>query len=183
MSAFGAKRRLAASQPYVRRSGVKPTCQDSSTDAFNPKLPFKSIALDTLFRLEDHVLWNAFGRRGHESSSVISAAADRDPGCAEEVMRAAASPLAWLYPDHAAQSDWAPRRSPAHLERTLVVPRFGPGHLSAVPAFGGLTLDELDVLAAGAEARQLRRGEVLLRRGDASDALYFVLSGRFSVEN
>ena len=65
----------------------------------------------------------------------------------------------------------------------MVVPRFGPVHLSAVPAFAGLTLDELGVLAAGAEPRQVRRGEVLLRRGDVSDALYFVLSGRFSVEN
>ena len=33
MSVFGPKRRFAASQRYVRSSGVKPTCQDSSTDA------------------------------------------------------------------------------------------------------------------------------------------------------
>ncbi len=65
----------------------------------------------------------------------------------------------------------------------MAIPRFGPVHLSAVPAFGGLTLGELEVLAAGAEVRLLRRGEVLLRSGDASDELYFVLSGRFSVES
>lgn len=65
----------------------------------------------------------------------------------------------------------------------MVVPRFGPIHLAAVPAFAGLTKDELDALAASAEPRRLRRGEVLLRQGEPSDALYFVLSGRFSVEN
>ena len=37
---IGPKRQFAASQPYVRKSGVKPTCQDSSTDAFDPELSF-----------------------------------------------------------------------------------------------------------------------------------------------
>jgi NTE family protein len=64
----------------------------------------------------------------------------------------------------------------------MVVRRFRPIHLSTVPAFAGLTSDELDVLAASAEPRRLWRGEVLLRHGQQSDALYFVLSGRFSVE-
>src|SRR5690242_16928329 len=40
---------------------------------------------------------------------------------------------------------------------------------------------DLQTLAAGAEERTLRRGEVLVREGDASDALFFVLSGRFTV--
>ena len=31
--------------------------------------------------------------------------------------------------------------------------------------------------------REIRRGEVLVRQGEPSDALYFVVSGRFSVEN
>ena len=64
----------------------------------------------------------------------------------------------------------------------MVVRRFKPIHLSTVPTFASLTPGELDVLAASAEPRRLRRGEVLLRQGEQSDALYFVLSGRFSVE-
>jgi hypothetical protein len=36
MSQAGPKRQFAASQPYVRSRGVKPTCHDSSTDAFGP---------------------------------------------------------------------------------------------------------------------------------------------------
>ena len=36
MSLIGPKRQFVASQRYVRSSGVKPTCRDSSTDAFDP---------------------------------------------------------------------------------------------------------------------------------------------------
>ena len=35
--AFGPKRRFAASQSYVQKSGVKPTCRHCSTDANDPK--------------------------------------------------------------------------------------------------------------------------------------------------
>src|SRR3954462_11569729 len=38
-----------------------------------------------------------------------------------------------------------------------------------------------EALARHAEQRLLRRGEVLVREGDPSDALHFVLSGRFAV--
>jgi len=43
------------------------------------------------------------------------------------------------------------------------------------------TLGSLQALAEGAEQRQLARGEILVRQGESPDALYFVLSGRFSV--
>jgi NTE family protein len=43
------------------------------------------------------------------------------------------------------------------------------------------TLQLIEALAAEGEQRQLRRGEILIRQGEPSDALYFVLSGRFSV--
>jgi NTE family protein len=42
-------------------------------------------------------------------------------------------------------------------------------------------LRELEPLAAEAEQRELRRGEILVRQGEPSDALHFVLSGRFTV--
>src|ERR1700724_989221 len=63
------------------------------------------------------------------------------------------------------------------------VSRFDPQDLSTIPAFAGLTADELDAVVANAEQRELRRGEILVRQGEASDALYFVVSGRFAVEN
>lgn len=53
--------------------------------------------------------------------------------------------------------------------------------LSAVPTLAGCTLKDLEALATGAEQLALRRGEVLVREGEPSDALYFVLSGRFTV--
>jgi NTE family protein len=53
--------------------------------------------------------------------------------------------------------------------------------LSAVPTLAGCTLKDLEALATGAEQLALRRGEVLVRQGEPSDALYFVLSGRFTV--
>jgi NTE family protein len=54
--------------------------------------------------------------------------------------------------------------------------------LSAIPAFDGGTSEDLEALAAVTEQRGLRRGEVLIRQGEPSDALYFVLSGRFAVQ-
>jgi NTE family protein len=56
-----------------------------------------------------------------------------------------------------------------------------PGLLSAVPALDAKTLTELETLADRAERLTLRRGDILIRQGEASDALYFVLSGRFTV--
>ncbi|MCC6777430.1 MAG: patatin-like phospholipase family protein [Hyphomicrobiales bacterium] len=53
--------------------------------------------------------------------------------------------------------------------------------MSTRATVNGMTLADLEALAAGAEQRVLRRGEVLVRQGDASDILYFVLSGRFVV--
>jgi len=64
----------------------------------------------------------------------------------------------------------------------MSIVRFDPEDLSTVPAFAGLSIDELNTVIANAEPRELRRGEILVRQGDASDALYFVVSGRFSVE-
>jgi NTE family protein len=53
--------------------------------------------------------------------------------------------------------------------------------LSSIPGLDGRALKELEALAAEAEQLELRRGEVLVRQGEPSDALYFVLSGRFTV--
>ena len=39
---------------------------------------------------------------------------------------------------------------------------------------------DLDVLASGARRIELRRGEVLIRQGEAADSLYFVVSGRLT---
>ncbi len=58
-----------------------------------------------------------------------------------------------------------------------------PSQLAAVPAFADLGLTELRTVLASAESRELRRGDVLVRKGEPSDALYFVVSGRFAVEN
>jgi NTE family protein len=55
------------------------------------------------------------------------------------------------------------------------------GILAAVSAFDGLTPADLEALAVGAKARELRRGEALVRPGEAADELYFVVSGRFAV--
>jgi len=41
--------------------------------------------------------------------------------------------------------------------------------------------EELEALAAESQERELQRGEILISVGEPSDALYFVLSGRFSV--
>ena len=56
MSHIGPKRRFAASQSYVRSSGVKPTCRHRSNDAIGPKVTSNdnrmipnAIPIDALF--------------------------------------------------------------------------------------------------------------------------------------
>ena len=51
----------------------------------------------------------------------------------------------------------------------------------AVPTLDGWTVADLEALAAGAEQVALQRGDVLMRQGEPSDVLFFVLSGRFTV--
>ena len=59
---------------------------------------------------------------------------------------------------------------------------FRPSILSAIPAFAALTSGELDAIAAKVEQLEIRRGEILIREGEPAEALYFVASGRFSVQ-
>ncbi len=53
--------------------------------------------------------------------------------------------------------------------------------LPAVGIFADLDATERAALAAELETRTLKRGDVLVRQGDAADALYIALSGRFAV--
>ena len=55
-------------------------------------------------------------------------------------------------------------------------------NLSTVATFSGLSADELQRLEAALTPRAVSRGEMLVREGDAADALYVVVSGRFAVE-
>jgi NTE family protein len=59
---------------------------------------------------------------------------------------------------------------------------FCPSILSAIPAFAALTSGELEAIAAHVEQQEIRRGEILIREGEPPEALYFVASGRFSVQ-
>jgi NTE family protein len=60
---------------------------------------------------------------------------------------------------------------PSHLARLLV----------SVGAFGNLSAAELAELAGKLDVIAVARGEILVREGEQSDALYLVLSGRFEV--
>lgn len=53
--------------------------------------------------------------------------------------------------------------------------------LAGLELFSDLPASEMAALAAEFETRSLRRGEVLVRQGEEADALYVVVSGRFSV--
>ena len=53
--------------------------------------------------------------------------------------------------------------------------------LPAVGIFSELSADERAALMSELETRALKRGDVLVRQGDAADALYIVISGRFAV--
>lgn len=55
------------------------------------------------------------------------------------------------------------------------------GLLCEIDGFGGLEPDVLDRIARTAEYLNLSRGEVLIKEGDAADALFIVLRGRFTV--
>ena len=57
-----------------------------------------------------------------------------------------------------------------------------PLRLSAVDLFKQLPAEDLALLEAHLEPLPVRRGIELVRQGDAADALYVVVSGRFSVE-
>ncbi len=57
-----------------------------------------------------------------------------------------------------------------------------PLHLSAVDLFQHLPADDLAELEKRLEPMPVRRGVELVHQGDAADALYVVISGRFSVE-
>ena len=50
-----------------------------------------------------------------------------------------------------------------------------------LPGLDGRALQDLEALSRAAEQRELRRGEILMRQGEPSNVLYFVVSGRFSV--
>jgi len=56
-----------------------------------------------------------------------------------------------------------------------------PDLLSAAATLDDRAMQVIEALAAGGEQRELQRGEILIHQGEPSDALYFVLSGRFSV--
>ncbi len=53
--------------------------------------------------------------------------------------------------------------------------------LPAVGIFSDLDASEREAMAAELETRTLKRGDVLVRQGDAANALYIVLTGRFAV--
>jgi NTE family protein len=54
--------------------------------------------------------------------------------------------------------------------------------IAAITALGQFGPEELQALITNAEQRVLHRGDVLMREGEPSDELYFVVSGRFMVE-
>ena len=55
--------------------------------------------------------------------------------------------------------------------------------LAEVELFGTLPADAVERVAAAAQARTLRRGDVLFREGDAGDELFVVESGRIAIAN
>jgi NTE family protein len=53
--------------------------------------------------------------------------------------------------------------------------------LPAIGIFADLGADEREALMEGVETLALKRSDVLVRQGDAADAIYIVISGRFAV--
>jgi NTE family protein len=64
--------------------------------------------------------------------------------------------------------------TPTNLSSTLA---------SAVPAFAALPAKKLNAFIRHSDRRFVHRGEVLVRQGEPSDALYFVISGRFTARH
>lgn len=60
-------------------------------------------------------------------------------------------------------------------------PLLSKAGLPDVGIFSELGAEERAALLAELETRSLKRGDVLVRQGDAADALYIVISGRFAV--
>lgn len=54
--------------------------------------------------------------------------------------------------------------------------------MARVPLLHEIQPEALKLLAFSAETRILRKGDVLFRRGDESDAGYFIVSGSFSIQ-
>jgi NTE family protein len=65
----------------------------------------------------------------------------------------------------------------------MVVTQLSSNLRMAFPALGALTAENLDALVKNSERRAVRRGEILMRQGEPSDALHFVVSGRFMAHN
>lgn len=64
------------------------------------------------------------------------------------------------------------------------IPRvLGDSAPAATVVLGKLTHAQLDALVSKSERRMLRRGDILVRHGEPSEELYFVLSGRFGVQS
>jgi CRP/FNR family transcriptional regulator, cyclic AMP receptor protein len=55
--------------------------------------------------------------------------------------------------------------------------------LAEVDLFGSLPPEAIERIAAAAQARTLRRGDVLFREGDPGDELFVVESGRIAIAN
>ncbi len=59
--------------------------------------------------------------------------------------------------------------------------KIGANLFSPILGLDDKALSGLEALGQGAEQRRLSGGEILIKQGEPSDALYFVLSGRFGV--
>ena len=55
--------------------------------------------------------------------------------------------------------------------------------LAEVDLFGSLPADAVERIAAAAQARTLRRGDVLFREGEEGNELFIVVSGRIAIAN
>jgi CRP-like cAMP-binding protein len=58
-----------------------------------------------------------------------------------------------------------------------------PALLAEVELFGTLPTEAVELVAAAAQPRTLRRGDVLFREGDPGDELFVVESGRIAIAN
>ena len=58
-----------------------------------------------------------------------------------------------------------------------------PALLAEVELFGTLPSEAVERVAAAAQSRALRRGDVLFKEGDPGDELFVVESGRIAIAN